>query len=1128
MKKAVIIVTVIIIGGSALSLYAQMENLHGDERYSYGAIHSGNQIRVGILNDGFLGRRTPYSSTYTGEWPVNSGRRYLSKMVVFIGAEVKDVNGAMRHIVSEGNGTVAGSASNASSGDSGPIGEWWTNCPLPGFANDKVQEIAMSHKRHTFPATWPDKFEDVTDPGWPGAWNGYFGKDILNADQESYYVMDDYNNREFQFYPDENDSLRRGLGLRTTVRGFQWSNVCVEDILFLLYDIKNIGTYYHDKINFCLMSGPQIGTASVSDGSDDGGVYLLDEDLGYHYDADNVGGGGWSPVGYLGLAFFESPGNSYDGIDNDGDGDMGSGRIITESMFKPIVYDVGDEVVLIDYKSFEREVVEMPDSGVSVEYLQRIYEFLPGEQLKEIPNNLIDDNLNGIIDENNGYVYGSGATAIKNYLYVGLKSIDYITGEGLDNILIEERRDDNIDNDNDWNVLFDDVGLDGKARTHDTGEGDGFPTSGAGTDLPGEPHIDKTDIDESDMIGLTAFNIHTPWSLYPLSDDEGLWRGTLPGYLNATGQIGDTDILLGSGYVPLIPGQIERFSVGIIFGYGDELFRNKKYGKEIYDKNYNFAKAPYPPNVKAIAGDNRVTLIWDEFAEESLDPILGYDFEGYRIYRSTDPGFNDMIPITDGYGSVAMRYPLAQFDLKNDIRGFSRVDVNGIKFYLGDDTGIVHSFVDSNVVNGQLYYYAVTSFDRGSDSLGIPPAECSKYIEIDANGIVDKGTNVITARPEAPSAGFVDANFDSSTIKRLSGNTASGSISYVIRDPNELKDGHVYRITFEESVTGYYRIPVTLNYSLTDITSGDVLIDKSTDFKDGDETPILDGFILTFHDNPGYLGWDPEKSGWSRDGIYPPAFQIFSSRTQPVEFTLGDFQLIIGEVGIDTSTYFLRGREELPAIPVNFTIMNTLYDKEVKFAFRELDVLENQEGMFTSRTQSTILRDQIILLTDDSLHASWEVSFSGLATYDTLQPQPGDTLEIYMNRPYLSHDIFEFTTYSKKIDQELAKAQLDKIRVVPNPYIVANSWEPQNPYINGRGPRELHFTHLPNKCTIKIFNVRGQLVDEIHRDTPNISDGTEIWNMQSKDLLDISYGVYIYHVDAGEIGEKVGKFAIIK
>jgi hypothetical protein len=34
--------------------------------------------------------------------------------------------------------------------------------------------------------------------------------------------------------------------------------------------------------------------------------------------------------------------------------------------------------------------------------------------------------------------------------------------------------------------------------------------------------------------------------------------------------------------------------------------------------------------------------------------------------------------------------------------------------------------------------------------------------------------------------------------------------------------------------------------------------------------------------------------------------------------------------------------------------------------------------------------------------------------------------------------------------------------------------------------------------------------------------------MLSKDQLDISYGVYVYHIDAGQLGTKIGKFAVIK
>jgi hypothetical protein len=99
---------------------------------------------------------------------------------------------------------------------------------------------------------------------------------------------------------------------------------------------------------------------------------------------------------------------------------------------------------------------------------------------------------------------------------------------------------------------------------------------------------------------------------------------------------------------------------------------------------------------------------------------------------------------------------------------------------------------------------------------------------------------------------------------------------------------------------------------------------------------------------------------------------------------------------------------------------------------------------------------------------------------------------------------------------------------VPNPYIVANSFEALNPYADGRGPREIHFTHLPAVCTIKIFNMRGQLVRTLEHNTPSASNGTEIWDVRSKDNLDVAYGVYIFHVDAGKVGQKIGKFAIVK
>ena len=94
--------------------------------------------------------------------------------------------------------------------------------------------------------------------------------------------------------------------------------------------------------------------------------------------------------------------------------------------------------------------------------------------------------------------------------------------------------------------------------------------------------------------------------------------------------------------------------------------------------------------------------------------------------------------------------------------------------------------------------------------------------------------------------------------------------------------------------------------------------------------------------------------------------------------------------------------------------------------------------------------------------------------------------------------------------------------------MVAVSWEPKHIYQSGRGPRKIDFINLPSKCTIKIFTLAGYLVDTIEHNDLN-ERGAESWDLLSKDGLEIAYGVYLYHVDAYELGvETTGKFAVVK
>jgi hypothetical protein len=560
--------------------------------------------------------------------------------------------------------------------------------------------------------------------------------------------------------------------------------------------------------------------------------------------------------------------------------------------------------------------------------------------------------------------------------------------------------------------------------------------------------------------------------------------------------------------------------------------RNKGYVAEAYGLNYNFAKAPYLPTVRAVAGDNKVTLFWDAFAESSIDPIGqrengGLDFEGYKIYRSTHPSFTDAKPITNAFGDVIMREPLAQFDLINEKSGLHSVATQGVHFNLGSETGITHYYIDETAINGYTYFYAVTAYDHGDEGLGIDPSETTKFVAITPSGVIDKGTNVVVVRPSAPAAGYNEAALEEGQIVPSAQNTTDGNISFRVLDPDSILDNNLYEVTFYDTLVGTNQ-KSTHSFKLTNLTSNTVMLDSISLIAGLEGTPMVDGFQLAFSNNPEVLDIDTSTSGWSRSDIVPYVFGQYSFRQQPIDPTPIDFQIIFDEVGIDTSKEYYRANTLEPAIPVNFTIINTITGEKVDFAFRERHIdstgIPGKFSLNFANRQS----DEIIMLANaDSQIASWWIRMDSPVLTGLTNPRPGDVLTVSLFKPFLAHDSYQFVTKAGSVDKKSAKNDLDNIRVVPNPYIVTNSWEPRNPYSTGRGDRQLQFIHLPEKCTIRIFNVRGQLINTLHHDAP-AADGTEIWNMLSKDNLEISYGIYIYHVKAEGVGEKIGKFLVVK
>ncbi|NOX37757.1 MAG: hypothetical protein GXO78_09510 [Calditrichaeota bacterium] len=271
------------------------------------------------------------------------------------------------------------------------------------------------------------------------------------------------------------------------------------------------------------------------------------------------------------------------------------------------------------------------------------------------------------------------------------------------------------------------------------------------------------------------------------SDDIRMWEMFKPGRFDiGTTEPSDNVFLFGSGYFSLDPGETQRYSIAIIMGKGkDDLFANAQIAQEIYNKNYKFTKAPDPPKVTAVAGDGKVTLYWDTRAEQSYDEFFeAYDFEGYKIYKSTDKGQTWGPVITNAYGQEVGFKPLAQFDKINDVKGLFPIDKDGVRFYLGNNTGLVHTFVDENVINGVTYYYAVTAYDSGYASLGVLPVESGIF----------PGLNMVSVTPMPRAPGYKDANVD---ISRVQGFTTA-KFSFDVLDPTVIEN-NTYRIEVDDS-----------------------------------------------------------------------------------------------------------------------------------------------------------------------------------------------------------------------------------------------------------------------------------------------------------------------------------------
>ena len=1290
MKKILSIILVLFI---ATAVLAQS----GPQYRRYNILNK-NLVRTVFTNGGVIGH--PVDKGPRGAW-LNDNNGYLGDVSPFVGCEIPfKINADSTFYFHSVTYCLADHRPNTQEGIT-VTARFWGFEPQAGYFNESKTgpAVAIFTDPGTWPQQWPDRMNDATDPGWKGQWNGYFGKGLTNATEETYFSLDDNEDKEFNeeeynkwqvaFHPDSTNLARNGMGLEMKVRALQWKQFLAQDCIFWLYEITNEGTTNYNKATFGMLVGTYVGVTGESGGpkeyDDDWSFFDANLDITYtgDYPDDNRRNPLWvGPVGMVGYAFLESPGNPFDGIDNDNDADDNNvfteAPFFEESDFDSVLIETGSKVVLIDAR-YNRQVVTINRDTV-VTSLGKSFHLIPGvtklvegnvlltSRRREYPNpnstDGIDNDLDGIVDENYLLHYRqrrsdpeTGEILIDRLR--PLRHVDYINGIGLNDNMLDERRDDGIDNNEDWNELYDDVGLDGVAETGDQGEGDGLPTSGAGFGLPGEQHIDVTDVRESDQIGLTSFDYFTndpSSSAEILTDDEAWWARVAPGSFDVPSTIvnnqpvqgQDGDFFYGSGYFPLLAGKTERLSLALVYGGGRggrtkdlaDLLKNRETVQKIYNSNYQFPKEPETPTLHANVGDGKVVLYWDRKAESSFDPVLRkFDFEGYRLYKSTDPYFMDVFTVTDASGRPRGYEPLAQWDLVDDVQNLFTPSSelleasNGYPWFLGSESGLRHSYTDTEVENGRTYYYAVTAYDMGDDSLDVFPAESPFIVTVLTSGEVVTGKNTVRVVPGTNMAGYTSPP-DEGLLAHISG-PSDGMVEYRVVDEKSMleneylvqfldisndgldNDGdwnsatddlngngipdsnepNVDKNDFDEfwPQTSFYTVKdqtvytedvvfadttfITLNHTHLDPNSvvlknlsgetltqqaclfnyekGEVRInpdDPALQIKTGEtysisyqyypvynsvyigelqddensgmqfDTDIFDGIELSFT-NYRKIELIDTASGWNRNDVAEYVFTtediiVSPSLTLRGRRTPNNYRIDFYDTVVDSCIDTLG----VPNIPVNFLIHNETLDKEVEFVLAPyIYTPPNENGYYDLDVNDGILFFE--KGPQGRLYYTWELKFIG----DSLDIRPGDQLLLQVTKSFRKGDEFVLTTSRPKVDMAAAKDEMKKIRVVPNPYVVAHAHEaPLPPTItSGRGERKITFTHLPRGAKIYIFTSRGELVNSIVASPSSEFDGTAIWNLKNKENLDVAYGVYFYLVKS-PVGEKKGKIAIIK
>ncbi len=602
----------------------------------------------------------------------------------------------------------------------------------------------------------------------------------------------------------------------------------------------------------------------------------------------------------------------------------------------------------------------------------------------------------------------------------------------------------------------------------------------------------------------------------------------------------DKRIFLSSGPFDLAYGESTRFVVAICFAwpmwyydssvrgqpdrYADYLKIVAENAQYVFDNNYQFPQPPAIPRIELFPLDQKIVIKWDERAENTVERILSLpdfsdplDFEGYKLWKS----------MTGAEGSFEL---LGHWD---------KISFDDLSNQIGSNTGLTHSFVDANVINGKTYFYAMTAYDRGEYQPGgygdpefevVPPLETGMVFDVNLNAAV----------PNTPPSNYSDPVM--ADLELITGN--SEEVDFTITPEYLLSDSvkdKTFQIRFSEVPA--FRVDKDIidqgpDIFITDQSTGDTVC-TTWDFPVGYpastvKSELFNGMRLD------YTG--PNLLTNKVDTVFFPETKM------RVEILLetDHEELITPQTSIPVSypygSYFLPHLYKVEFYELSGYLRIFVYDLDTQ------DTLEYEMRSF-GNTWSIASYERLVA-SIDTVNAdttwSWYNAPSGFknkisdsaAGFKIYIPGAfifikdphreivdGDEMYIQLSgvRAPIAGEKYQFTTIGSQVDDN---ADIN-IKVVPNPYLVRAAWDIDNDY------QKIQFINLPTECTLKIYTVAGDLVKTIQHNDPYSSGffgqtgGTLFWNLMTDNNQKISTGVYVFYLDS-PFGSDVGRFAVIR